>query len=62
MTGSDDVDDELTRRFRQVFNKEPVSQAPQESKWHIAGGGEFDVDDEEVNGPLKWEGDSSWAG
>jgi hypothetical protein len=48
MTGSHDVDDELARRFRLVFNKEPVSQAPQESKWHIAGGGEFDVDDEEV--------------
>ena len=48
MTSSDDVDDELARRFRQVFNKEPVSQVQGEEKWRAAGGDEYDVDDEEV--------------
>ena len=50
MTSSqNDVDDELARRFRQVFNKEPVSQAQEEQRWTVAGGDDFDIDDEEVN-------------
>jgi len=48
MTSSQEVDDELARRFRQVFNKDPVSQAQEESKWKIHGDNDFDVDDEEV--------------
>jgi hypothetical protein len=49
MPGSDDVDDELARRFRQVFSKEPVSQAKHEEKWRAAGAEEYDVDDEDVS-------------
>jgi predicted nuclease of predicted toxin-antitoxin system len=48
MTSSQEVDDELARRFRQVFNKDPVSQVQEESKWKIHGDNDFDVDDEEV--------------
>lgn len=48
MTSSVNVDDELARRFRQVFNKEPVIQVQEEHKWTVSGEDEFDVDDEEV--------------
>jgi hypothetical protein len=45
---NDHHDDELTRRFRAVFNKEPVSQATKESAWEANTQGEYEVDDEEV--------------
>ena len=49
MTSSENVDDELARRFRQVFNKEPVSQGQEESqKWKVTSRDEFNIDDEEV--------------
>jgi hypothetical protein len=46
---NDHHDDELTRRFRAVFNKEPVSQATNVSAWKADIQGEYEVDDEEVN-------------
>jgi hypothetical protein len=43
-----DVDDELSRRFKAVFNKEPVSQDRQGlSPWSTSGN-DYEVDDEEV--------------
>jgi hypothetical protein len=41
--------DELTRRFKALFNKEPLSQAPKdESPWRLQGQDDYEIDDEEV--------------
>lgn len=41
--------DELTRRFKALFNKEPLSQAPkEESPWRLQGQDNYEIDDEEV--------------
>jgi len=41
--------DELARRFKALFNKEPLSQAPKdESPWRMQGEDDYEIDDEEV--------------
>lgn len=41
--------DELARRFKALFNKEPLSQAPkEESPWRLQGQDDYEIDDEEV--------------
>jgi len=44
----DDEDDELTKRFKAVFNKDPVSQEKAEKPWTTTNQEEYDIDDEEV--------------
>jgi hypothetical protein len=41
-------EDELTRRFKAVFNKEPVSRGRTEPAWKAQGQDEYEVDEEEV--------------
>jgi hypothetical protein len=41
-------DDELTQRFKAVFNKEPVSRGQTEAEWRVQGQGEYEIDDDEV--------------
>jgi hypothetical protein len=49
----DDEDDGLTKRFKAVFNKEPVSQDKPANPWNDRNGEEYDVDDDEVNNALE---------
>ena len=49
MTEHSDIEDELVRRFKLLFNKEPVSQSQTESPWKIEGHDNYDFDDEEVS-------------
>jgi hypothetical protein len=52
----DDRDNELARRFKAVFNKDPISgrqslgigSQGRRQSWKLERGEEFDVDDEEV--------------
>ena len=44
-------DDELTRRFKAVFNKEPVSRGQTEIEWRVQGQDEYEIDDDEVRCP-----------
>ena len=44
----DGDDDELTRRFKAVFNKEPVSRGQTEAEWRVQGQGDYEIDDDEV--------------
>jgi hypothetical protein len=44
----DQGDDELTRRFKAVFNKEPVSKGHTETTWKAQELDEYEIDDEEV--------------
>lgn len=44
----DEQDDELTRRFKAVFNKDPVSQGRQKTTWKIEKVEDYDVDEDEV--------------
>jgi len=52
----DDEDDELAKRFKAVFNKDPVSRTPTASRssssWNARELHDYIVDDEEVP-PLK---------
>ena len=49
MGSAEDDADELTRRFKALFNKEPLSQAPkEESPWRLHGQEDYEIDDEEV--------------
>lgn len=61
MTDAQD-DDELTRRFKAVFNKEPVSQGQTEPGWKSQGLDDYEIDDEEVKflsqNCVNWE--SAW--
>ena len=42
--------DDLTRRFKALFNKEPLSQASkEESPWELQGQDDYEIDDEEVS-------------
>lgn len=41
--------DELATRFKALFNKEPLSQAPKDkSPWRLQGQDDYEIDDEEV--------------
>lgn len=42
-------DDELTRRFKAVFNKEPVSRGQTEAEWRVQSQGDYEIDDDEVH-------------
>ena len=44
-----DDEDDLTRRFKTLFNKDPVSKSQQESRWKVNDGEEYEFDDEEVS-------------
>lgn len=44
----DGDDDELTRRFRAVFNKEPVSRGQTGAEWRAQGLDDYEIDDDEV--------------
>ena len=44
----DGDDDELTRRFKAVFNKEPVSRRQTETEWRVQGQDDYEIDDDEV--------------
>jgi hypothetical protein len=44
----DEQDDELTRRFKAVFNKDPVNQGRQKTTWKIDKVEDYDVDEDEV--------------
>ena len=41
-------EDELARRFRQLFNKDPISHGQKEPRWEIDGQAGDEFDDEEV--------------
>ena len=61
--GMTDDDDELTRRFRELFNKEPVSGTSPtggESRWSVPDVGDYDVDDEEVSFMETMGDNGSW--
>lgn len=45
---NDHRDDELTRRFKAIFNKEPVSQATKNPACGVGTQVEYEVDEEEV--------------
>ena len=45
----DGDDDELTRRFKAVFNKEPVSRRQTETEWRVQGQDDYEIDDDEVH-------------
>jgi hypothetical protein len=55
-----DDEDDLTRRFKTLFNKEPVSQSQEESRWKVSGVEEYDFDDEEVHPLLRFT-NRSWG-
>ena len=41
--------DELARRFKALFNKKPLGQAPkEESPWRLQGQDDYEIDDDEV--------------
>jgi len=42
-------DDELTRRFKAVFNKEPVSRGQTETEWRLQDQDDYEIDDDEVS-------------
>ena len=46
---SDEQDDELARRFKALFNKEPISQTTLEPAWRMKESEDYEVDDEEVS-------------
>jgi hypothetical protein len=55
-----DDEDDLTRRFKTLFNKDPVSQPQEESRWKVHDGDEYDFDDEEVRSLFPVT-DGSWG-
>ena len=66
----DDEDDELAKRFKALFNKDPVSTTPtaarSSSSWNPSELHEYIVDEEEVSPPVQrldlWtDSSSSWA-
>ena len=40
-------EDDLTKRFKAIFNKDPVSHSSEHQKWTISHG-TYEIDDEEV--------------
>jgi hypothetical protein len=55
-----DDEDDLTRRFKTLFNKDPISCSQQESRWKVNDGEEYDFDDEEVSSLFPVT-DGSWG-
>jgi hypothetical protein len=55
-----DEKDDLTRRFKTLFNKDPISQSQQGSRWKVNDGEEYEFDDEEVSSLFPVT-DGSWG-
>jgi hypothetical protein len=55
-----DDEDDLTRRFKTLFNKDPISHSQQESRWKVNEGEGYEFDDEEVSS-LSAVTDGSWG-
>ena len=49
-------EDDLTKRFKAIFNKDPVSQSPAQTQKWTSPPGTYEIDDDEVPTPAVYSG------